>query len=78
VRQSVQAMLISPWIPKGTVFQEPKGPSSTSQYEHASIPATIRQLFGLPEFLTKRDAWAGTFLELLTLDAPRTDAPIRP
>ena len=69
-------MLISPWIPKGTVFQEPKGPYSTSQFEHASIPATIRQLFGLPEFLTKRDAWAGTFLELLSLDAPRTDAPM--
>jgi hypothetical protein len=26
--------------------------------------------------LTKRDAWAGTFDELLTLDAPRTDCPM--
>ena len=27
-------------------------------------------------FLTKRDAWAGSFDELLTLDAPRGDAPL--
>jgi hypothetical protein len=73
----LQAMLISPWIPAGAVFQEPQaGPSPTSQFEHASVPATIRQLFGLPDFLTERDAWAGTFAELLTLDAPRTDAPM--
>ena len=27
-------------------------------------------------FLTKRDAWAGSFDELLTLDAPRGDTPL--
>ena len=64
------------WIPKGSVIQEPKGPSKTSQFEHSSIPATIRDLFGLPSSLTKRDAWAGSFTELLTLDQPRTDAPM--
>ena len=31
------AMLISPWIPKGTVFQEPKGPYNTSQFELTSV-----------------------------------------
>ena len=38
--------------------------------------ATAKKLFGLPGFLTKRDAWAGSFEELL-LDSPRTDAPLR-
>ncbi len=31
----------------------------TSQYEHSSIPATVKKLFNLPgPFLTARDAWA--------------------
>jgi hypothetical protein len=70
------AMLISPWVAKGAVFQEPKaGPTPTSQFELSSIPATIKNLFNLSTFLTKRDAWAGNFMELL-LDTPRTDAPM--
>jgi hypothetical protein len=70
------SMLISPWLPKNTLIQEPRGPTPTSQFEHSSIPATVKNLFGLPAFLTRRDAWAGSFDELLTLDAPRTDAPM--
>jgi hypothetical protein len=62
--------------PKNSLFQEPAAPTPTSQFEHSSIPATIKHLFGLPNFLTKRDAWAGSFHELLTLDAPRTDTPM--
>jgi len=70
------AMLISPWVAKGTVFQEPtKGPTYTSQFELSSVPATLKNLFNLSFFLTKRDAWAGNFEELL-LDSPRTDAPM--
>ena len=38
------AMLISPWIPKGTVFQEPKGPYNTSQFELTSVPSTVKTL----------------------------------
>ena len=65
-------MLISPWVAKGTVFQEPQaGPSPTSQFELTSVPATIKNLFNLSSFLTKRDAWAGNFEELL-LDARAT------
>ena len=60
---------------KGAVIQEPKGPTSTSQFELSSIPATIHNLFNLSLFLTKRDEWAGSFDELL-LDAPRDDAPM--
>ena len=68
------AMLISPWVRKGAVFQTPKGPTPTSQFELSSVPATIKNLFNLSFFLTKRDEWAGSFDELL-LDTPRTDAP---
>ena len=68
------AMLISPWVAKGAVFQRPKGPFNTSQFELTSIPATVKNLFNLSTFLTKRDAWAGSYDELL-LDSPRTDCP---
>jgi len=68
------AMLISPWVRKGAVFQEPqRGPSPTSQFELSSVPATVKALFNLTSFLTKRDAWAGSFDELL-LDTPRDEA----
>jgi len=67
-------MLISPWVAKGAVFQEPKhGPTPTSQFELTSVAATVKTLFNLSSFLTKRDAWAGTFEELL-LDEPRPDS----
>ena len=48
---------------------------STSQYEHSSIPATLRKIFpqlGGP--LTARDGWAATFEHLFT-DTIRTDMP---
>jgi phospholipase C len=84
------ALLISPWVQRGAVFQEPACSAaqhrngscpdslptlSTAQFEHSSLPATIKSLFNLTSFLTKRDAWAGDFSELL-LDAPRTDTPV--
>jgi len=70
-----------------TSSQEPTGPTKTSQFEHSSISATITNLFNLsrdkdwalgpvPGFLTQRDAWAGSFHELLSLDEPRTDCPM--
>jgi phospholipase C len=70
------AMLISPWVKKGSVFQRPAGPTPTSQFELTSIPATAKNLFNLPTFLTNRDAWAGSFHELLTEPKPRADAPM--
>ncbi|XP_057451238.1 non-specific phospholipase C4-like [Lotus japonicus] len=71
----VPAIIISPWIEQGKVLHEPSGPFPTSQYEHSSIPATVKKIFNLPKFLTKRDAWAGTFEGLLTRSSPRTDCP---
>ncbi|KAF7833763.1 non-specific phospholipase C1 [Senna tora] len=75
----VPTILISPWIEKGTVIHEPDGPTPDSQFEHSSIPATVKKLFNLKSnFLTKRDAWAGTFEKYFRLrDTPRDDCPER-
>ncbi|XP_057497904.1 LOW QUALITY PROTEIN: non-specific phospholipase C4-like [Actinidia eriantha] len=72
----VPAMFISPWIDRGTVLHGPSGPYPTSQFEHSSIPATLKKIFNLKEFLTNRDAWAGTFDVVLTRTSPRTDCPV--
>eukprot|EP01046_Picozoa_sp_COSAG06_P044003 COSAG06_NODE_5858_length_3243_cov_4.755407_2_plen_204_part_00 len=69
-------MLMSPYVPAGAVFQEPQGPYPDSQFDLSSVVATAKHLFGVPGFLTRRDAWAGSFHELLTLTTPRTDAPM--
>lgn len=73
----VPTIMVSPWIKKGTVISKPKGPSPSSEYEHSSIPATIKRLFNLSSnFLTHRDAWAGTFEHVVgELTSPRTDCP---
>lgn len=74
----VPTILISPWVEKGTVIHLPDGPTATSQFEHSSIPATVKKLFNLESnFLTKRDAWAGTFESYFNLrDSPRDDCPV--
>jgi len=80
-------MLISPWIKKASIINEPlkrgdradwHGSSEPPpQWDHTSMLATAKNLFGLPDFLTKRDAWAGSFDELL-LEQPRAldDTPL--
>ncbi|CAN1227578.1 Non-specific phospholipase C4 [Linum perenne] len=73
----IPAFLISPWIQPGTVVHEPSGPYPNSEFEHSSIPATVKKIFNLNDFLTKRDAWAGTFDSILTLTTPRTDCPLK-
>ncbi|XP_057828371.2 non-specific phospholipase C1 [Cryptomeria japonica] len=73
----VPTLLISPWIEKGTVIHEPDGPTPDSHFEHSSLPATVKKLFNLKsDFLTKRDAWAGSFESYFYIrDTPRTDCP---
>ncbi|KAK4791443.1 hypothetical protein SAY86_031856 [Trapa natans] len=74
----VPTIMVSPWIKRGTVVHGPNGsPSPTSEYEHSSIPATVKKLFNLTSpFLTKRDEWAGTFERIVEeLAEPRTDCP---
>jgi phospholipase C len=75
----VPAILISPWIPKGTVVNR--------VFDHASIPATISKFFlgGYPD-ASPREANADAFIEpnngqgnmannLLSLDVMRNDCP---
>ncbi len=66
----VPAVLVSPWVPRGTVV------GTERVFEHASIPATVTTFF-LGPFADRspREAAAATFLDLLTLDAMRNDAP---
>ncbi|KAJ4772611.1 Non-specific phospholipase C2 [Rhynchospora pubera] len=75
----VPTIMVSPWIEKGTVVHGPKGsPTATSEYEHSSIPATVKKIFDLPSgFLTRRDEWAGTFEGIFqTRTQTRTDCPV--
>ncbi|KAK8639162.1 hypothetical protein V6N13_137555 [Hibiscus sabdariffa] len=71
----VPAIMVSPWIQPGTVLHRPSGPYPTSEFEHSSIPATLKNIFNLKEFLTKRDAWAGSFDIVVNRSTPRTDCP---
>ncbi|MHB1756460.1 MAG: alkaline phosphatase family protein [Leptospirillum sp.] len=49
----VPAILISPLVGKGILDH--------TLYDHTSLLATVKKVFGLPLFLTKRDASANTF-----------------
>jgi len=66
----VPAILVSPYVAKGTVVN--------GVFEHSSIPATAMKWL-LPNFdntqRSPREAAAPTFLDLLTLDTMRTDTP---
>ncbi|XP_008803348.2 non-specific phospholipase C2-like [Phoenix dactylifera] len=76
----VPTIMVSPWIDKGTVIHGPNGvPSPTSEYEHSSIPATVKKIFDLPSpYLTQRDAWAGTFEGIMqSRTEPRADCPVQ-
>jgi phospholipase C len=62
-------VIISPWIPKGTVYGK--------QLQHTSVMQTVRQNFGIKGTLTKRDAAAAGFGDVFSLSTPRTDAPAK-
>jgi phospholipase C len=62
----VPAVVVSPYISKGTV--------DSTIYDHASVPRTLERLFGFAP-LTQRDAKAFDVLHLLSLPSPRTDCP---
>jgi phospholipase C len=40
----VPTLLISPWVEAGSVLSKPNGPQPDSQFEHSSIPATIKKV----------------------------------
>jgi phospholipase C len=71
----VPAVLVSPWVPKGTVVPGPYERGGRT-FEHASIPATVTKFFlGDDDQRSPREKRADTFLDLLTLDTMRDDAP---
>ena len=64
----VPAVIASPWVARGSVDSTP--------YQHTSVLATLKSLYGLPAFLTKRDAQAKAFDGLFQkASKPRTDTP---
>jgi phospholipase C len=64
----VPAVIASPWVAKGVV--------DSTAYQHTSVLATLKNLYGLPKFLTKRDAQAKPFDGMFQkLNKPRTDTP---
>jgi len=64
----VPALLISPWLEKGKI--------DSTTYDHASVASSIKEIFGLPEFLTKRDEAARHFgARDYYLGTMRTDTP---
>jgi len=72
----VPTVVISPWVPKGLVVHEPTGPYADSQYDHSSVHATLKNMFNLDQFLTRRDEWSGSFHHIFNLTSPRTDCPL--
>jgi phospholipase C len=73
----VPAVLISPWIPKGTVIPGPYEPGGQA-FEHASIPRTITEFFvGDYPDATDREKAAPTFLDSLSdTMRPEADCPV--
>jgi phospholipase C len=62
----VPAILVSPYIARGTVVPGPEDPANQRVFEHASIPATAsKHLLGGNDFGTPREQGAQTFLDLL-------------
>jgi len=68
----VPAVLVSPLIAAGTIFNVPAG---STPIDHTSVLKTIEVRWGLPS-LTARDAAAPDLGDVLTLTTPRTDDPI--
>jgi phospholipase C len=59
----VPAVIISPWVAEGEVFNE--------EYRHTSLIATLREQWSLGDPFTGRDAAARTFSHVFTLETPR-------
>ena len=74
----VPSILISPWIPKGTVVPGPYQPKGRT-FEHASIPRTVTRFFTGDDYAqaTAREKQADSFLDLLSdTMRPDSDCPV--
>jgi phospholipase C len=68
----VPALLISPWVKKGSVFRAEAG----KEIDHTSVLATLRALWPQIKPLSKRDAAAPSLLGVLSEAKPRADDPL--
>ena len=59
----VPAIIVSPWVDEGIVIND--------EYRHTSMIATLRQVWGLGDPFTGRDAAAAPFDDLLSRQSPR-------
>src|SRR5579862_2339578 len=72
----VPAILVSPYIPKGTIVPGTEAGAKARIFEHASIPATVTSFFLNGDAKrTRREAAASTFLDLLG-DDKRADTDL--
>ena len=63
----VPAVLVSPYVPKGTIVPGPEDPANGRIFEHASIPCTVTNFFLNGDAKrTVREQKASTFLDLLS------------
>jgi phospholipase C len=70
----VPAVVVSPFIQRGTVFRSP----SSTPYDHTSVLATLRDWLAIPAatmLKSNRIAAAPTLEQVFTLASPRTDRP---
>ena len=74
----VPAVLVSPWVPRGTVAPGTEDPANGRVFEHACIPATVTQQFiGQYDQRSPREKAAQTFLDLLSDEMrPEEDCPV--
>ena len=69
----VPAVIISPWIPPGSIIRPP--PGAKYPFDHTTILSTLRKLYDLGEPLSERDKAAPDLLAALSLPAPTNDGP---
>ena len=62
----VPAVVVSPWIPKGTIFRS----TAAQPYDHTAIIKTLRVRYNIRTPLTARDASAPDLGQVLELSAP--------
>jgi phospholipase C len=73
----VPTVLVSPWIPAGTVYRVTQGAGGTPlPFDHTSTLKTVEKRFGLSS-LTQRDAAALDVGGVLSLSTARTDNPLQ-
>ena len=72
----VPTLVISPYVEAGTVDHECRNEAGAAQpryYDHTSVLATVREVFGMASPFSERERKARTVTHLLVRDAPRGD-----